>query len=277
MPELNQDNPENSESKKSPGEADFNAKKTFILVGIIGLAALFLGFFQIYNHIRSPFQTKLALNSTTLLTNEQLGEIQNLKAKDTDGDGLSDYDELYYYGTSPYLKDSDSDGFSDKEEIQNSKDPNCPAGYDCSGTAITETNTNASASNENVNNALTTGSATAQNLRETLKNAGVPQYILDSTSDEDLLEVYNQTVSESSAPAANTNINTNASAANVNQSASGESEEISEEEMAEILSALTPAEIRALLVESGLTEEELSQVDDATLQAIFLQAIQNNQ
>lgn len=275
MPELNQEKPENFKGNESPSETNFNSKKTFFLVGIIGVAALFLGFLQIYNYIHSPFRTTLTLNSTTHLTNEQLGQIENLKAKDTDGDGLSDYDELYYYGTSPYLKDSDSDGFSDKEEMESGNDPNCPAGYDCTGSATTEGegNTNSSSANQNSNNSLVSGNATAEALRDTLKNAGVPQYILDSTSDEDLLEIYNQTVSETSAPAVNANTS---ESSNKNESAgevSGETE-ITDEELTEMLRTMTPEEIRQLLVEYGLSEEELSQVDDATLQAIFMQALE---
>jgi hypothetical protein len=33
-----------------------------------------------------------------------------LKTKDTDGDGLSDWDEIHVYKTSPYLEDTDGDG-----------------------------------------------------------------------------------------------------------------------------------------------------------------------
>lgn len=36
---------------------------------------------------------------------------------DTDGDGLSDRDELYLYGTSPLLADTDGDGWSDYAEV----------------------------------------------------------------------------------------------------------------------------------------------------------------
>lgn len=53
------------------------------------------------------------------------------KTKDTDRDGLSDYDELYLYHTSPYLADSDSDGIQDAVEIAQGTDPNCPSGKPC--------------------------------------------------------------------------------------------------------------------------------------------------
>jgi alpha-tubulin suppressor-like RCC1 family protein len=38
-------------------------------------------------------------------------------ADDTDGDGLSNYDEIHLYGTSPLLRDTDGDGLSDYDEI----------------------------------------------------------------------------------------------------------------------------------------------------------------
>lgn len=38
-------------------------------------------------------------------------------ATDTDGDGISDYDELHTWKTNPLRVDSDGDGFSDLEEI----------------------------------------------------------------------------------------------------------------------------------------------------------------
>jgi len=40
-----------------------------------------------------------------------------LKNIDSDGDGLSDYEEIYIYKTDPYNQDSDGDGLSDYEEV----------------------------------------------------------------------------------------------------------------------------------------------------------------
>ena len=43
---------------------------------------------------------------------------------DTDGDGLSDIDEISLYGTSPVLADTDGDGLSDYDEVvQRAFDP----------------------------------------------------------------------------------------------------------------------------------------------------------
>ena len=36
---------------------------------------------------------------------------------DTDGDGLNDYDEIFEYGTDPLVTDSDEDGLSDGDEV----------------------------------------------------------------------------------------------------------------------------------------------------------------
>ncbi len=44
-------------------------------------------------------------------------------AQDTDGDGLSDYDEIYVYGTDPYDMDTDNDSFDDGFEVAYGSDP----------------------------------------------------------------------------------------------------------------------------------------------------------
>lgn len=42
---------------------------------------------------------------------------EELMERDTDGDGLSDYDEIYVHGTDPLDPDTDGDGLSDYDEI----------------------------------------------------------------------------------------------------------------------------------------------------------------
>ncbi len=55
-----------------------------------------------------------------------------LRKTDTDGDGLSDYDEIMIYHSSPYIRDTDSDGIPDGEEVRRGTSPVCPEGKDCS-------------------------------------------------------------------------------------------------------------------------------------------------
>jgi hypothetical protein len=47
---------------------------------------------------------------------------------DTDKDGLSDFEEIYYWLTHPGKKDTDGDSFSDGDEVQSGYSPNGPGG-----------------------------------------------------------------------------------------------------------------------------------------------------
>lgn len=48
---------------------------------------------------------------------------QGFKFKDTDGDGLSDYEEKYIYGTDPKNPDTDGDGMNDGDEVKQGRNP----------------------------------------------------------------------------------------------------------------------------------------------------------
>lgn len=52
--------------------------------------------------------------------------------KDTDKDGLTDLKEANLYKTSAYLPDTDGDGISDYDEVHSGTDPLCPQNKDCS-------------------------------------------------------------------------------------------------------------------------------------------------
>ncbi|MDD4901700.1 MAG: hypothetical protein PHE24_01035 [Patescibacteria group bacterium] len=132
-----------------------------------------------------------------------------LKSQDTDGDGLSDWDELNVYGTSPYLADSDSDGIADGVEIKNGTDPNCPQGKICNSVLPVSVSSTiptigqlgagqsaASSSQLEMINLLTGGSDAAT-LRNLLLQAGVDKASLDQISDEDLMKNYQALVASS--------------------------------------------------------------------------------
>jgi hypothetical protein len=188
-------------------------------------------------------------------------KIAAMKETDTDGDGLTDYDEVYLYGTSSYLADSDSDNFSDKEEISSGNDPNCAAGKICpklteEGVAKAEPTVTPPVEEEL--GGLLAGTATAEEVRDALRQAGVDDATLNKLDDATLLELYNETLSEAGG-AAGSNTNTNSvlpTNVNVNE--------------------MTPAQLRELLRQAGVSESTLNSVDDATLMKIFEETMAKN-
>ena len=85
-------------SKARQRDGILRERGVFGVVVFVGLAALFFGWLQLKNTIQGPFRF-------TSETQQELGEtgstIASLSQKDTDNDGLTDYDELYIYQTSP--------------------------------------------------------------------------------------------------------------------------------------------------------------------------------
>ena len=106
----------------------------FILLLAFAIFAIGLGIMQIRNTMYSRF----ALNDKVPFhLKDQVNTVDALRFRDTDKDSLTDFDELYVYGTSPYLADTDSDGILDGEEIKRGINPNCAEGQDCSMTPET--------------------------------------------------------------------------------------------------------------------------------------------
>lgn len=105
-------------------------KAALLLLVVAGLGGMFLGGRYLVRNLTLPFQLTL-MEDVSLATQQEELEIQAMKERDTDSDGLNDYDEQEIYGTSPYLADSDSDGYDDKVELESDNDPNCPTGSTC--------------------------------------------------------------------------------------------------------------------------------------------------
>lgn len=222
------DDREKDDFNSAPVQPFLVGKSQKIAVAVLAVFAfLVLGIWvaQFKKNLNQPFNgssDNYALNNETDTCSDgscsdSVSEAE-LRAKDTDKDGLNDWDELNVYNTSPYLEDSDSDGFSDKEEINNEEDPNCPSGRDCYSSGllnenIEETDNNLEESSLNnllnqmgygenqdaVNSSVTDGAGPllsdnidASTLRELLLSQGMDKEILDQISDELLMTSFQE-------------------------------------------------------------------------------------
>lgn len=175
----------------------------------------------------------------------------DLVNRDTDGDGLSDYDELYVYGTSPYLADTDGDGIPDGEEVRNGTDPNCPQGQNCNigGQPVVTTP-----------EPLVTPpptQPTVADLRQALRNSGVAAETIDALTDEQLLAAYQEaqaSVLQNTGGGANAGGSAGAGVGAINTNA-------------------TPEQIRDLLRTNGVSDEELNKLSDAELVSLYQQSL----
>jgi len=152
-------------------------------------------------------------NTSKVYTQYQDASSQD-EYKDTDKDGLYDQDEINIYKTSPYLQDSDSDGFSDAQEVGSNNNPNCPAGKNCTdinkkddvladdflkdmeeAEDMTNSIIEDTPKESNVNSLLS-GESDVVALRKFLLDSGVDSKMLEQISDEDLLEAYQDVLSD---------------------------------------------------------------------------------
>lgn len=116
------------------------AKEQKVALGIVvslGVVGAVLGGLSFYAYAKRPFEIQLANYAKEgrvyTLSQQEASEREAQKKRDTDADGLTDYDELYVFKTSAYLADTDSDGRDDRTEVFEGTDPNCS---DTSGCAV---------------------------------------------------------------------------------------------------------------------------------------------
>lgn len=196
-----------------PERADYQngSRGAFFSLLFLGIAIVSLGVWQVVARVKKPFNPNFSDNAQVAVLNNQ--------ESDTDGDGLTDYEEMYVYGTSPYIEDTDSDGILDSEEIKKGSDPNCPEGGNCLATidfeaqpsvaaniGVTDINTDNQATgtsslgeisiSENTSETelrrALSGEIDAASLRALLIEGGADAEILSQISDEDLIASYQE-------------------------------------------------------------------------------------
>lgn len=206
-----------------------NQKIALAALSVIAVFFVVMWVVQFNRSIADPFAYKGEPENTNNTPEEDANSEVVLKAKDTDQDGLNDFDELTVYKTSPYLEDSDSDGLADGEEVKKGTDPNCPAGRNCATVGTLENASSTPASpinkidssgdlnsvfnqiNDQIirnsdteakaptidNQNLLEGKADAASLRKALLDAGMDTRVLNAMTDKQLLDSYRETLNNS--------------------------------------------------------------------------------
>ena len=242
-------------------------KTAMAAVLVVSFLAVILGVTQLAQAVKRPIADLMSLQDASNI-NAQNDAVANLEQqlKDTDGDGLTDYNELNIYKTSPYLSDSDSDGISDKAEIDAGHDPNCAGRDNCFRTDITQS-TGATASTEQPGQlniqALLSGQSDPQTIRNLLSQQGFPKETLDKISDEQLLLTYRQALTNQNP------VDSVSSSQTAQSSGSIDFNQINVKSLTD-LKNLTGAQIRQLMIQEGTPMEVLAQVSDEELKNIFL-------
>ncbi len=199
------------------------------VLGVCGIFAVVLSLYHIQQSVYAPF----LVNKQDLIATKQLigttpaEDEARQKRTDTDGDGLSDWDEINVFHTNPNLKDSCGDGIPDNVRVVTGKNIAClngggnPGGLMDVSAALTSSGTPfalptiptpsaptaptvPSAADLSGTAAATAGSGSPDLssiprdptvIRQALQGK-VDQSILDTATDQQLLDAYDQAMSQ---------------------------------------------------------------------------------
>ncbi|MFH1631885.1 MAG: hypothetical protein ABIA47_02575 [bacterium] len=198
-------------TKTKPALSNEHKTGLALVIGMGGLSFL-LGIFYVGSHLSDPFDLGVAEIEYIISEEDQMAEMVALQNADTDEDGLSDFDETYAYGTSPYLADTDGDGFSDADELSAGYDPVCARGTDCEsalydedgttginpGTAVTENIFGAVEDTSNTINDIQSllQGVSADEVRQMLIDSGADAKTINELSDNEIMAIYNQVLTD---------------------------------------------------------------------------------
>lgn len=199
-------------------ELDKSQKILTTILGVFSAFVFIMWFINVRNQLGYNRQPTQAPN----YTNDQLQTQETDITTDTDGDGVSDWDEVNIYKISPYLEDTDGDGIPDGREINQKTNPNCPTGQQCgnevldnieaqgeqqinitadeiipSSGVVLDTSQAMQNLDDNDIMRIISGQASVAEIRQLFKQSGIPAEMVDALSDDAIMTEYKKMASES--------------------------------------------------------------------------------
>ncbi|MFA6918647.1 MAG: hypothetical protein WC244_00840 [Patescibacteria group bacterium] len=246
-----------------------------VVILVVCVFALFFGYYQLASNINNPFSFLVKGNSAlSTETDPQQEAINALKAQDTDSDGLSDYDESYVYNTSPYLTDSDGDGINDGQEVKQGTDPNCPEGKTCfgNGSSVSTSSAGTVPTFQASPPTQSTPQINISDIRKILVQSGLTQAEVDAMTDQDILNGYQEVLSENPDLASQITSNGVSVPTAVSTSTGSKTLDTSGLNISSIddLKNLTGAQIKELMIKNGAPKTLLDSISDDELKQMFI-------
>ncbi|MEK7532768.1 MAG: hypothetical protein AAB579_04200 [Patescibacteria group bacterium] len=185
-------------------------KVSVIALGVFAIAAITLGLLHVNQGLMGAVAWKPKEKTIEQTQKKKEDTALDLQSKDTDGDGLNDFEELQVFSTSPYLADTDGDNVDDAKEVQSGSDPNCPEGKTCGAGEAEIAGAQEAAPSFNLSGAqqkppempqelqqlLSGEGMDANQLRNLLKQSGVDVRTLEGVPDDQLMAVYGEVMKE---------------------------------------------------------------------------------
>lgn len=188
--------------ERSKKKLTHEERVAFRFLAACGAGAVIFGALSFVSTIKKPFLISYTGPRYVSSAQEESDQIALQRISDTDKDGISDYDELKIFGTSPYIADSDSDGRSDGAEILEGGDPNCSLGKACVSSELLQGGVNAAFLEAQAPAAPSAGvpslsdtvdalqDLSVEEVRQFLADSGVDAAVIAQLTDEQVMTLY---------------------------------------------------------------------------------------
>lgn len=181
----------------------------FGFIAACGVGAVLFGGLSFFSNVKKPFLISYTGPRYVTSAEKESEQTALQRITDTDEDGVSDYDELNIFATSPYIADTDSDGRTDGAEILEGGDPNCALGKTCISSELIQSGASAAFLEAQVPEAPELAqvptieeaigalqSLSVEEVRQMLAESGVDADQLAQLSDEQVMALYQDAISQ---------------------------------------------------------------------------------